>query len=410
MKKFLTPIIFFLIICATPKVFAYEIFWYDKNCDFNKFAKIVLYPLSNSWENPNDYLLGGEGTRNFKLNSYLDDRLTKKLKKINFIRLANEIQEKSAILNNLYGELLQPFENEQARAAAVENATMADMYIVPQFRENRVQEDISPRREWDIELKSWTEEKDGPDGDKTYDEKTETVHHVIPEKKIYLHIMQVEFTGYNNRAEKILTSLQQDRRYYTDEVTQFKYLVDDFQKYFVEARAEKNSTKGDIRISFKPVEVQGNFSGDIFFSNAMNNSLEDTAIKKIKRARVSTNYSSTLINYYIRSTVTRCELVPVWHDPTYYVSTNSRVVSQEKWYDKDDKEHTKKVTQYWQTITDYYAYWSFYWKVAANFELVNTQNSVIISQSYSKTDDKPADAYRHAAEDFCKKINSHLKK
>ena len=92
MKKFLTLIIFFLIICATPKSFAYEIFWYDRNAGFDKFAKIVLYPLNNAWETPNDYLLGGEGTKNFRLNSYIDDRLTKKLKNINFIRLANEIQ------------------------------------------------------------------------------------------------------------------------------------------------------------------------------------------------------------------------------------------------------------------------------------------------------------------------------
>ena len=409
MKKILTLIIFFLIICATPKSFAYEIFWYDRNAGFNKFAKIVLYPLNNAWENPNDYLLGVEGTKNFRLNSYIDDRLDKKLKNINFIRLANEIKEKSDILNNLYGELLQPFDNEQDRAAAVENSTMADMYIVPRFRENRVQEDISPRREFNVTLKSWTEEIGGPDKYKIYNEQSYNVHHVIPEKKIYLHIMQIDFTGYNNRAEKILTSLQQSRRYNIDEESQFKSLVNDFQESFVEAREEKNTTKGAIRIGFTPVDVEGKFGGDVYYANAMTHALQTSAMKKIKKARVTVNPDSTLTNYYLRSTVTQCELVPVWHDPNYSVVNNLIRSEKKKWRDKDNNEQEMTINYYDQKIIDHYAYWSFYWRVAAHFWLVNPQNSVIIAQSYSETDDKPVDAYRHAAEDFCKEVNSHLK-
>ena len=354
--------------------------------------------------------MGSEGTKNFRLNSYVDDRFTKKLKNINFIRLANEIQEKSDILENLYGELLQPFDSEQARAAAVENATMADMYIVPRFRENRVQEDISPRREFTVQLQSWTEEIGGPEGYRKYNEQSHTVYHVIPETKIYLHIMQVEFAGYNNRAEKILTSLQQDRRYHVTEEDQFKELVDDFQKSFVEAREEKNPTKGEIRVGFTPVPVEGKFGGDIFFANAMSYNLQVAAVKKINRARVTMNDSSALINFYIRSVVRNCELVPVWHEPSYYVNSNLINSEKKKWRDREGKEHEMTVNHYEQSISDRYAYWSFYWKVDADFWFVTPENSVIISQGYSETDDKPADAYRHAAEDFCKQVNSNLKK
>ena len=411
MKRFLTLIIFFLIICATPKSFAYEMFWYDRNAGFNKFAKIVLYPLSNAWQNPNDYLLGGEGTKNFRLNSYIDDRLDKKLKNINFIRLANEIQEKSDIINNLYGELLQPFANEQARAAAVENATMADMYIVPRFRENRVQEDISPHREFNVILKSWTEEIGGPKKYEIYDEREYSIRHVIPEKKIYLHIMQIDFTGYNNRAEKILTSLQQSRRYNIDEESQFKSLVNDFQESFIEAREEKNSTSGNVRVGFTPVTVEGKFGGDVYYSNAMTNALQISALKKVKKARIVPNANSSLPpDYYLRSVVTQCELVPVWHEPSYSVINNLTHSEKKKWRDKEGNEHELTRNYYEQNIIDHYAYWSFYWKVAAHFWLVNPQNSVIIAQSYSETDDKAVDAYRHAAEDFCKEVNSHFKK
>lgn len=409
MKKFFTVIMAGIIFLTASKVFAYEIFWYDKNCGFNKFAKIVLFPLSNSWENPYDYLLGNEGTRNFTFNSYLDQSLTKKLKKVNFIRLANEIHEKEEILTGLHGELLQPFDSEQARAAAVEEATMADMYIVPQFRENRVQEDISPRCEWDIELKSWTEEKDGPNGNRIYDERKRVVHHVIPEKKIYLHIMQLEFTGYNNRAEKVFTSLQQYRSYNFDEETQFKYLVDSFQKSFVDARGEKNSDKGKIRIGFTPVDIEGDFHDDIFFGNAMNAALETSATKKIKKVRVVRD-PELPADYYIRSTITRCELTPIWHKPYYYVSNDLVNSEQRKWRDRDGNEHEMTINHYDQSIDDVYAFYSFHWQVAAQFELVDSKNNVILSQSDSDDDDKPVDAYRHIAEKFCKQVNSKLKK
>ena len=118
MKKLLTAAVIFSVIISASNVFAHEIFWYDRSTNFDRFGKIVLFPLTNVWDAPDDYQLGGEGTRNFTFNSYVDDRLTKKLKKVNFIRLANEIREKDDILNNTLGVLLQPFDSEKARAYA----------------------------------------------------------------------------------------------------------------------------------------------------------------------------------------------------------------------------------------------------------------------------------------------------
>ncbi len=409
MKKFLTAAVIFCLIFSATKVFAHEIFWYDRNSDFDRFAKIVLFPLSNAWDAPDDYQLGGEGTRNFTFNSYVDDRLTKKLKKINFIRLANEIREKDDILNNNLGILLQPFADEKSRAQAVEETTMADMYIVPRFRENRVQEDISPRCEWNVQLKSWTEEIGGPEGYKIYDEKKYTVRHVIPEAKIYLHIMQLEFTGYDNSARKILTGVAQNRSYGVTELTQFHTLVDDFQKAFTEAREGKNNSSGRFRVGFTPIAVAGEF-GDEHMSNAMDFALEDEAIKRIKNARIVVGAKNSVpVDYYVRSNVTRCELIPHWNAPSYLVYNSLLKTEKRKWRDKDDKEHEATVNYYEQKISDRYAYWSFYWAVAADFWLVTPDNSVVISESYRETDDKPVDAFKHAAEDFCKLVNNFLK-
>lgn len=408
LKKFLTAAVIFSVIFSAAKVFAHEIFWYDRSTNFDRFGKIVLFPLTNVWDAPDDYLLGGEGSRNFTLNSYVDDRLTKKLKKVNFIRLANEIREKGDILTNNLGVLLQPFDDEKARAAAVEELTMADMYVVPRFRENRVQEDISPRREWDVELKSWTEEEDGPNGNRTYDERTYTVHHVIPETKVYLHRMQIEFTGYDKDANKILASVHHDRRYNVTELTQFHTQVDEFQKAFTEARKNKKPANKPIRVGFTPVEVAGEF-GDEYMSNAMEFALEEESFKRIKNARVEAGTHSQQADYYLRSSVTHCELVPVWHDPSYSVYNNLVRSEKKKWRDREGNEHEMKIRYYDQKINSHYAHWSFYWIVGANFWLVTPENEVMLSETYRKSDDKPVDAFRHAAEDFCKKVNSWFK-
>lgn len=408
-RNFFVFVIIVGVIFSAGEVFAHEIFWYDRNTNFDRFGKVVIFPLTNVWDAPDDYLLGGEGTRNFRLNSYIDDRLTKKLKRINFIRLANEIREKGDILNNLYGELLQPFEDEKARATAVEEATMADMYLVPRFLENRVQEDVSPRWEWDVELSSWLEIVNGPSGYEIRDRHSRNVHHVIPEAKIYLHILRVDFTGYDKDANKILTAVQQNRAYNTSELSQFHTLVDEFQKAFTDAYEAKNKiAASSIRVGFTPIEVAGEF-GDEYMSRAMEFALETEALKRIKSARVEMDPNQP-VNFYVRSNVTVCDLIPIWHNPSYSVTNNLVRTEKRTWRDREGKEHEATLNFYDQSIVDHYAYWSFNWAVAANFWLVTPDNAVIISETYHEADDKPVDAFRHFAEDFCKKVNSQLKR
>lgn len=411
--KFLAGIVTGLIFFSSSNVSAHEIFWYDRDVGFDHFERVVIFPLSNAWESQNNYRRGEEGTRNFKLNAYLEERLSKKLDKVLFIRLAEEIHELDEITTQRYENLLAPFPDEESRAAAVEEALMADAYIVPRFRENRVQVDTSPRREWDIQLSSWTEITGGPNGNETLNEKSRMEHFVLPEMKIYLHCMTVEFTGYDKNAKKILTSVQQNRSYNVNEEGQFKNLVKDFQEVFGDAKKGKNTgkkTSGGIRIGFTPVTMEGEFKEDAHYANAMTYAFQDEAIKNIKGAKIIVSENNPLpVQYFLRSSVESCRLIPVWHEPSYSVNTNLVSLEERKWRDKDGKEHTMTISRYDQNISGHYAYYSFYWAVTANFWLVDPQNSVVISRGYQETDDKPIDAYRHAAEDFCDRVNKRLK-
>ena len=372
---------------------AYEIFWSDPAV---KFTRIVLYPLNNI----------GQNSR-YEHNSYIYDRMFKKFKKKPlFIALTDRIHEHGDMNKNNFGSLLQNFPDEKSRAAEVEKVTMADAYIIPRFRENRVQKDISPQRTWNVQLKTWTRIEDGPNGNETKDEKTRTVQHTIPAREIFLHRMSVEFAGYDANAKRVLTSIQNSRLYDVTEEKQFKDLVNDFQKVFAESKKIKK-TSGKIKIGFKPTPI---FDNDVFKSTAADYSFYVEAAKRIKNAQlIADTNSSASANYYLTSQLTRFDLVPVWHEPTYSIYDNIVKSEKRKWYNKDGEEKEMKIYYYDQSINDHYAYWSFYWRIGVNFALITPQNSVVMSQSYLETDDKPMDAYRHAATDFCKKVASRFK-
>ena len=77
-RKSLTSIaVFLFIICAPFKVFAYEMFWNDRNVSFEKFTKVVVFPFSNAWDEAGVYYVGGYGLRDFDFNAHLEDMLVK---------------------------------------------------------------------------------------------------------------------------------------------------------------------------------------------------------------------------------------------------------------------------------------------------------------------------------------------
>ena len=217
-KKALCGFVFcgcLLPLCAS----AHASFWMDETCVIQNFKKIVVYPLSRIGED--GFLLGKEAgtyvpkpsrgdvvrrlnemqhigapasrtdteTQSlppveqdalwFRANDYFDRQISKKMN-VRTIRLAPMIYEGKRVLSDTpqFQELLQSFPTEQARAQAVENATMADGYVLPRIRENRVQVDISPETAFDVPMKTWTEEKDGPNGNRAYGHREWVEHHI----------------------------------------------------------------------------------------------------------------------------------------------------------------------------------------------------------------------------------------
>lgn len=296
------------------------------------------------------------------------ERFEKKIKNLHTVRLAPGIAEKDEILIDKFSVLLNPYPDEKSRAAAVFEQTGADMYLFPRFREKRIQVDTSPRTEFDVKLSSWTEESGGSDGYKTYDKKTWTEHHVIPEKKVYLYIMELEIKG--------------------------------------------KDKAGTINIGFKNIDLPADVGDDEYSLKGAYFGMKFEATEKLKGVSVITDATSDKdLDYYVTGTVDRWKMYSTWHLPEVTTWPEHISSEEEKWIDDKGKEHKKLIKKYRDKIIDHYAYWSFSWNVRATFRLVDAKTGkVVVSESGTEFNDKPMDAYRKILRNFYGQVNKYFKK
>ena len=397
---------------------AHGAFWYDRNVEITSLGKAMLFPLSNA-STPYDYFMNpNESSLEYRENDYLFNQFSKNIKKLKFYRMAPGLFESQQITVDKYSDLLKSFSSEKERAAAVYDTTAADLYLVPTFKEKRVQKDISPRMEFDVQLKSWTEVWNAPGHyHKTYkkDEKSWTVHHVIPETPVYLHIMVMQFTGYDDKANKVLTFADNRRGYNTSEESQFRNIVKYFRDEFGDVKSgkkfkEKGKSKG-LSIGFKNIGVPSNVGNDEYNLKAAFFAMKDEAFKRLKG--ISIKYDSSVSDsatYHVDGAISNCSLKSKWVLPTYSVLDKLIKTETEKWKDRDNKEHTQRTSYYTQEISNSLAGWIFWWSVGANLQLVDSKtNRVLISRYYSDTDDKLMDCYRHIFKDFYSDVNKFVK-
>lgn len=402
------------ILFMQTSAHAYGIFWYDLASDLPQWKKVVIFPLSYT-SDKNRYLIDrDEKSLLYWENKHLMERFEKKIKNLHTVRLAPGIKEKDEILIDKFSVLLQPYPDEKTRAAAVFEQTGADMYIFPRFKEKRVQVDISPRTEVTVQLSSWTEISGSQNSDGIYDKRTWTERHVIPETKVYLHIMDLEFEGFDTEANKVLLFKDTRREYNTNDKDQFKditkYLRDDFSDIKSGKRKDKGKA-GEIRIGFKNLNLPADIGADEYSLKGAYFATKIEALDKLKGVRVITDPASELpLNFYVTGTVDTWKLISTWNPPRATTTSTLIETKESEWRDANGKKHKMYTRKYRDEITDHFAYWSFAWHVSGTFQLVNAKTGkVVVSERLINTDDKPMDAYRHVMRDFYGKVNKYFK-
>ncbi len=389
--------------------FAYGGLWIARGAALPAMKKLVLFPMSIS-DDLNEFAISGdENSAVFRQNDYLHRRLSKKLKDTNFLRLAPDIGEQR-IRENVapFAALLAPAANASKRAAEVHQLTMADGYLVPHFRENWVRIDISPETAFHFTLRSWTERRD-ENGTRVTKDYSYPVTHIVPEKKMEFRIMDVDYTLYDEAGHEILSFENSDRKYFADPVSMYKDLAEEFADVLKAARKGKfrlkKTDENAVPIAISRISLPEGMAEDTLRERAIRFAFSDE-MRRQDRLRFDSASPRLLVDMRIE----RCELVPTWHPPTAWVTTSS-TTHDESWTDKQGKRHVARRTEYTQSVSHAFGYYSYHAVVEGSLSLTDTRNgAVLLRKSIAETDDKEIDACRHAFREFCKDVAKYVRK
>ena len=431
-KKFAAAVSFAAIIPTT--VFAHGELWYDANSHLPQFKKIVVYPIKGL--DGTFKIDQNEKSEVYQANDYFDKRFVRKLK-IKTVPLGSSLKENKEIRvdEEKYKSLYNHFPSEKERAATVTSVTASNGYIMPQINIDKLEPHLSPAKTVTVEMKSWTEEEDGPNGNVKYNEQTWHETHTIPAQELMLYHMGIEYNMYDRDGKKIMTYRNAEHTYGEEyggiigifsgifggkptkslkpdryRVELFKSIVDEFRKDFKDIQDDfkKNKSKTRIRktIGFKGINLPSNVGGDEYALKSVYFSMKNLAIKDTD-AEID-YYGEGKARYFVQGNLTRYSLDRKWIEP--HVTLSNKLLSEEKsdWYDGKGKKHTKKIKRYTTEIVDNHGYWEYTATVSGTFNLIDDNGRVLVSHSSTETNDKVADAYRHLLNDFYKKVNTFL--
>lgn len=410
--------------------FAHGELWYDSKSHLPQFKKVVVYPvkyLNNGFLIDND-----EKSMIYQVNDYFDKRFVRKLK-IKTVPLGVPSKENEEIRKDAekYKSLYNNFSSEQERASVVSSVTGANGYIIPYVYLDKLEPHLSPAKTVTVQMKSWTEETDGPNGNRTYDVKTWNVTHTIPPKELILYHMGIEYNMYNREGKKIMTYRNAEHTYGNEyggirdlfntnksltperyHVEMFKSIVNEFRKDFQDVQKdfkvnkEKNKTRIPKTIGFKGINLPGNVGGDEYSLKSVYFSMKDSAFK-YTTAKIDYDGSGNA-RYFVQGNLSRYSFDRRWIEP--YVTLSNHLISSEEqeWYDSNGNKHTRRIRKYQTEIEDHHGYWEYIATVAGTFQLIDTSGRVLVSHSATETDDKTADAYRHLMKDFYTDVSKYL--
>ncbi len=433
LKKFAAGLTFAMMLPTAA--FAHGELWYDVKSHLPQFKKLVVYPFK-SLDGEFQIDRENEKSETYLMNDYFNKRFVRKLK-MKTISLGASVKENKEIRvdDEKYHDLYNNFSSETDRAAKVTETTAADGYIITKINEERTEPHTSPAKVVNVPMQSWTEEKDGPNGNRTYDVRNWTERHTIPEYRLMLYHFGLDYNMYNRKGDKIMTYRNFEHTYgekyggvvgaiqglfggkQTKElrpdryrVELFKSIVNEFRKDFEDIQDNFKDNKKKVRISktigFKGINLPGNVGGDEYSLKSIYFGMKDAAFQYTD-AKIDYDGNGGA-QYFVRGNINRYSLDRTWIEP--WATTYNKLVSEEKsdWYDAKGGKHTKTVRKYITEIVDHHGYWKYTGTVSGNFELIDSSGRLLVSHNATEQDDKTADAYLHFLEKFYAKVNTYF--
>lgn len=414
-----------ITLMAQGTALAYDMMWFDRNAGIDTFRKVMVYPMA---EGTRDNFFPDNNGKFAKYNYELHKRLTRHAKGIYYYELFDGVEEKekmaSAVPKAERDVLLAKFPTEEARAAAVFDASGADGYIVPFFRQRNTITDYSPPATVSIRVKSYTRVQDAPnsnyDGTRSYDTDerywTETVY--VPEAYLTRYVTALEFTMYNDEGKKIFTCLNRRHSYNHNFDAEYKDMKDDFADDLKDIKKNKEilkhqeKNKATLNIRIGDLSLPSNVSEDEYKLKSCWY-LFKTYAMRMKNMKVAEGETASGARYYVDGSISKYDFTPSWVEP-YATSYDSTAWKREqKWVDRKGKEHTMVVTHYEPEITPHHGYYDFgsAASVHAKLTLYDARTGrEVLSESYYESDDKEVDCLTHIMKDFFKKVDKFAEK
>ena len=436
-KIFLTAAIIFLMQTSAE---AYGIFWYDMNSDLPKWKKVVIFPLANSNDKNNWLISRDENSLLYFQNKWLMNRFEKKIKNMHTVRLAPGIKEKDEILIDKFSILLNPYPDEKTRATAVFEQTGADMYIFPRFRENKMEKVISPKTEVEVEARYWTQIVGSKDHDGVYDMRTVKEQHVIPEHEYYEYALDLELEGFDSEGNQVFLfndfrrDAAQNLNVWKREVAESLYrnIIYYLRKDFADLKSDKNRNKvknDSINIGFKNLKLPPEVIYDEYALKGLHYRMKSEALKVLKDVNIILdNTEAKNADYYVTGNIREWKFITEWIPPTVVKldvnldnsisfmlavrSGNVVILNSEESEWQDGTIKRKMYTlQCKDALNDEFGHWNKYWKVQADFQLVNAKTGErVVSLGDEKITSFPMVAYKEVLNSFYEQVNKYFGK
>lgn len=217
-----------LLLLISTNAFAHSHVWYDKNAGISSMKKIVVFPLEGIPSYTDAY-------------NALVQTLSGRIKNMHFTMLYQPNSQARILMqsNDRLKSLLKDFPTEEARAQAVQEATVADGYLVCRIREDRTQIDMSPETSTYVTMEDYTEESGGPNGSRRYDDSSYETVHIIPAKPVFLNLLNLDYTLYDHEGKKVMLVQNNMQNYDLSKENLYKELFKEFAKELKNANKDK---------------------------------------------------------------------------------------------------------------------------------------------------------------------------
>lgn len=403
---------------------AYDIMWFDRSAGIDRFQKVVVFPMADGGRN-NFFSTTMEPYAEY--NYQLHKRLTRHAKGIKYYELFDMAPEKKETAEPVPLEtrekLLQPFQSEASRAAAIQDAFMADGYIVPYFRARETKIDHSPGVYVNVDMYAYTQVEDAPNSkyngtiDYIKDESHWTETTYVPPADLTRYITALEFTMYNSDGQKIFTCLNRRHSYSSDFDDQYKDMKDDFADDLKDIKKNKEILKHQQK---NPSTLKVRI-GNLVLPNNVNNDeyklkscwyLFKTHLLRMKNMKLVEGDEASQARYYVDGHVSVYDFTPKWRAPYADTIILLQWTKEQNWKDVNGNEHTMKIKRYEPLINHHHGKYLFNnaSRVVASLTMYDTKTGkAIISKSYDEVDDKEVDCMTHIMENFCKEADKYAK-